>query len=164
MTHKLLKMPKGLWVNFEETIIQQDRQFLTEVARSLSLPVAEVLRRCLGMGSPQAVLVGEDETDCCPWWIKQGDGLWRPCGRRRLTATTPCHLHTRSIPSQQQCLGTDPHLSSIKEARPMRWQGEVYWITGTDTYHEDGRLSNLQFKQINHAGRPVYVAIKNVQG
>jgi len=161
MTQKMLKMPKGLWTDFEETIIQQDRQFLTEVARGFALPVAEVLRRCLGIGSPQAILVGEDETDSCPWWTKQGDGLWRPCGRRRLTATTPCHLHTRSTPSLQQCLGSEPHLSTIEEARPMSWKGEVFWVTDTDTYHEDGRLASIKFKQIEHRGKPVYVAVKN---
>ena len=157
----MFKMPKGLWTDFEETIIQQDRQFLTEVARSLSLPVAEVLRRCLGTGSPQAILVGDAETDACPWWSRHGDGLWRPCGRCRLTPTTPCHLHIRSQPSHTQCLGSDPRLATITEARPMSWQGELYWITDTDTYHEDGRLASVTFKQIEHRGAQLYVAVKN---
>jgi hypothetical protein len=161
MTHKMFKMPKGLWTDFEETIIQQDRQFLTEVARNLGLPVPEVLRRCLGIGSPQAILVGEDETDACPWWIRQGYGLWRPCSRQRLTATTPCHFHTRSTPNHEQCIGTDPRLAAITEAKPMNWNGEIYWVTDTDTYHEDGRLSSVKFKQIDHRGSPLYVAVKN---
>jgi hypothetical protein len=161
MTHKMFKMPKGLWTDFEETIIQQDRQFLTEVARGLSLPINEVLRRCLGTGSPQAILVGDVETDACPWWTRHGDGLWRPCNKYRLTVTTPCHLHTQSQSSHEQCLGSDPRLASIKTATPMNWNGEIYWTTDTDTYHEDGRLSSIKFKQIDHRGTPMYVAVKN---
>ena len=33
------RIPRGLWRDLEETVIQQDRQFLSEVARQLGLPV-----------------------------------------------------------------------------------------------------------------------------
>ena len=38
---RLLRIPHGLWKDLEDTVIQQDRQFLTEVARNLGLPVKE---------------------------------------------------------------------------------------------------------------------------
>jgi hypothetical protein len=43
----------------------------------------------------------------------------------------------------------------------MNWNGEIYWTTDTDTYHEDGRLASVKFKQIDHRGTPMYVAVKN---
>jgi hypothetical protein len=152
----MLRMPKGLWADLEETIIQQDRQFLSEVARSLGLPVAEVLKRCLGSGAPQAVLLGSSE-DTCPWWSRSAEGLWQPCRRLRLNPTAPCSVHTSTKPSPHCCLGSDDRLSTIQEANPLLWDGTVYWSTPEGTFREDGVRVDLTFKRIQHQGSYMWV-------
>jgi hypothetical protein len=147
----LLRMPKGLWADFEETIVQQDRQFLTEVAKSLGLPVPEVLRRVLGLGAPQAVLIGHDETAACPYWDQHGEGLWKPCARLRLTETQPCHLH--SHPSHLSCLGSDARLASLPVAVAFQYENTIYWVTDSDVFREDGISVPLHFKRDSAAGR-----------
>lgn len=154
----MLRMPRGLWADLETTIIQQDRQFLTEVARALGLPVADVIKRCLGTGAPQAVLVGETETDPCPWWNKIGY-LWKPCGRARLTATTPCPVHTHSKPSPTLCLGSDDQLAAVEVAKPFIWNGDLYWCAESSTVREDGIAVPFSFKQIEHRGKVFHVKI-----
>jgi hypothetical protein len=149
--------------DLEETVIQQDRQFLSEVARTLGLPVAEVLKRCLGTGSPQIMLIGDEETGQCPWWEKTGL-LWHPCGRLRLTATTACHVHVHSKPSQHCCLGSDDQLATIEEAQPFLWKGVVYWATSDTTVREDGAVVPFTFKQIEHEGSSIYVKVNNELG
>ena len=156
----MLRMPRGLWADLEDTIIQQDRAFLSEVARALGLPVAEVIKRCLGTGAPQAVLVGDDEAGGCPWWEKT-ELLWRPCSRRRLTATSPCPVHTHSKPSPTLCLGSDDRLAAVEQATAFLWDGDLYWcspISGT-TVREDGTLVPFTFKQIEHQGSPIFVKV-----
>lgn len=149
-TYETLRIPRGLWADLEETVIQQDRQFLSEVARALGLPVQEVLRRCLGTaGAPQQVPVlwtqpdGEDPVSC-PWWERHGDGLWRPCPRVRLAATLPCHIHERSVPCPLTRLASDPLIRSLAAVAPASLpDGELVWYDPTGTiagvFYEDGR-------------------------
>lgn len=147
-TYETLRIPRGLWADLEETVIQQDRQFLSEVARGLGLPVQEVLRRCLGStGAPQQVPIlwtnGKDPVSC-PWWERHGDGLWRPCPRVRLSATLPCHIHERSVPCPLTRMGSDPTLCDLSAVLPATLpNGELVWYdpTGSITgiFYEDGR-------------------------
>ena len=152
-----LRMPKGLWADFEASIIQSDRQFLTEVARDCGLPVQEVIRRCLGTGERQAVLVGDDDTAPCPWWDRSRDGLWKPCGRRRLTTTTPCQIHTSCVPGRSTCIRSDPRLHGSPVATPLLWNSEIYWIADAITFCEDGSRSPIQFKTVVFQGSRIYV-------
>jgi hypothetical protein len=160
---QLLRLPRGLWADLEATVIQQDRQFLTEVARTLGLPVAEVLRRCLGTGAPQSVpvLLGEDaiSSDRCPWWQQYGDGLWRRCCRSRLSPTLPCAVHERSVPCPLTRLDSDPLIRALPRLQPARFGDRLLWYDPANivpTYNEDGtvatdgRVRALQFR-----GRPV---------
>ena len=144
--------------DLEETVIQQDRQFLTEVAKALGLPPAEVIKRCLGTGAPQTMLIGEEDTGLCPWWDKTGL-LWRPCFRLRLTETTACSVHIHSKPSQQCCLGSDDRMAIIQEATPLLWKGTLYWSTPDTTVREDGTPVPFTFKQIEHEGSLMYVCV-----
>lgn len=159
-TFQTLRLPRGLWRDLEETVIQQDRQFLTFMARELGLPVQDVLRRCLGTGAPQAVPVlwmphgateeAEDDADeetaaaaaVCPWWERHGDGLWRRCPRLRLSATLPCQIHERCTPCPLARLDSDPHLADIPVYKPIRHKGCLYWYDPMDStapvYGEDG--------------------------
>ena len=101
--------------------------------------MAEVIKRCLGTGAPQAVLVGDDEAGGCPWWEKT-ELLWRPCSRRRLTATSPCPVHTHSKPSPTLCLGSDDRLAAVEQATAFLWDGDLYWCSSASgtTVREDG--------------------------
>jgi hypothetical protein len=150
-----MRIPRGLWADLEETVIQQDRQFLSEVARSLGLPVPEVLRKCLGTGgtstpcpvlwAPTTFLEGGEEVrPTCPWWECHGGSLWRPCPRIRLSPSLPCAIHERCVPCPLTRLGNDPELVSLPRMLPAtKGEGEpLYWYDPAEvlpTLSEDGR-------------------------
>jgi len=154
-----LRIPRGLWADLEETIIQQDRQFLTEVARSLGLPVQEVLRKILGTGAPQpvAVLSGTVDTDLCPWWTRSAHGLWRPCCRLRLNPTSACQEHMRN----QHAASLESDLSALPTLQPVNYDGNIYWINEDTVYREDGTIEpSRKFKFIDHRGQRICVAYR----
>jgi hypothetical protein len=157
-----LRLPRGLWEDLEQTIIQQDRQFLTEVARALGLPVPEVLRRCLGTGAPQTVPVlttADDTTSRCPWWQHHGDGLWRRCCRQRLSATLPCAVHERSVPCPLTRLDTDPIIRALPVLQPARIGERLLWYDPAGvapTYNEDGTVAtDGRARSVEFRGRRV---------
>lgn len=156
-----LRLPRGLWADLEATVIQQDRQFLTEVARTLGLPVAEVLRRCLGTGAPQSVpiLVGDAESPGrCPWWQQYGDGLWRRCCRSRLSPTLPCAAHERSVPCPLTRLDSDPVIRALPRLQPARFGDRLLWYDPANvapTYNEDGTVADGRVRAVSFRGRPV---------
>jgi hypothetical protein len=159
-----LRIPRGLWADLEETVIQQDRQFLSEVARSLGLPVNEVLRKCLGTGAPQPCPVLwapasflTDAPHTCPWWEIHNGCLWRPCPRLRLSPSLPCQIHERCVPCPLTRLGSDPDLVGLPRLKPVRDKATnlLYWYDPADRLPllcEDGRpvtdrrLVTIQFK------------------
>ena len=140
-----LRIPRGLWNDLEETVIQQDRLFLTEVARSLGLPLQEVLRRCLGTGAPQPCPVlwmplNTQEPDACPWWECHGS-LWRRCPRVRLSPTLPCAIHERCTPCPLARLDDDPVIRALPWRIPVRVGNRCLWVDPTGqapTLREDG--------------------------
>lgn len=165
-----LRIPRGLWTDLEETVIQQDRQFLSEVARSLGLPVPEVLRKCLGTGAPQpcpvlwapAAFMSEDaDNHTCPWWELHNGYLWRPCPRLRLSTCLPCQIHERCVPCPLTRLGSDPELACLPRLKPARdiSTGLLYWYDPADklpTCGEDGRdVSDRRLITIQFQGRSV---------
>jgi hypothetical protein len=152
-----LRLSRELVNDLNDTIIQMEIQFLKEVARDLGLPIQEVLKRCMGMGAMQAMLIGDDETEPCPWWSRSADGLWQPCRRLRLTPTTPCSVHASTKPSSHCCLGSDDRLTTVQEAIPLLWEGTVYWSTPEATFREDGVCVPLTFKRIQHQGAYMWV-------
>lgn len=154
ITHQTLRIPRGLWANLEESVIQQDRQFLSEVARSLGLPVQEVLRKCLGSGTPQIIPVAlEHDTEIqCPWWVKSCDGCWKRCDRRRISPTTPCVVHMHAKKGLFLRLDNDPYLAKLPSLQPIRFKESIYWY-GEDTYvyREDGTIeTDIQFRKIGN--------------
>jgi len=167
-TPTTMRIPRGLWKDLEESVIQQDRQFLTEVARSLGLPVGEVLRKVLGTGGSQLVhvLTSAEDADRCPWWDRIGDGLWRPCARQRMTSAQPCQIHTRPPPtsSPPYRLGVDNHMESLPILSPVLHEGIVYWMSethNTPVFREDGIIvHDLTFKRITFRGDRIWVAVK----
>lgn len=181
MTSLTLRIPKGLWADLEETVIQQDRQFLTEVARSVGLPIPEVLRRCLGTGAATAIPVlwspfstTEDDSDDeeittpnatpCPWWTGTG-ALWRPCQRARLSPTLPCLHHEGLTSSSQVRLGTDPFILALPKRWPVRFRGQLLWADpeGLEPpLSEDGRPEmEGRFRFLTQKGRRIALFIKN---
>jgi hypothetical protein len=150
MTLQTLRLPRGLWADIEETVIHQDRQFLTEVARSLGLPVADVLRKCLGTGADQKVTIVGEDPGACPWWTET-NGLWRSCTRLRLTPTTACQHHRNPVGCR---LGSD---LDLPDAVPLLFEGEIYYV-GETVWREDGEIVPLRFKRIGHLGRRLWVA------
>jgi len=156
-----LRIPRGLWKDLEETVIQQDRQFLAEVARSLGLPITEVIRKVLGSGAAQTVQVlsGEADTDRCPWWDRIGDGLWRPCCRQRISASQPCQMHGRS--STITCLGVDTRLDVMPLSYPVSHEGIIYWVSedpDTHVFREDGVIeTKKEFKRVEVSGHRVWI-------
>jgi hypothetical protein len=144
-----MRIPRGLWTDLEETVIQQDRQFLSEVARSLGLPVQEVLRKCLGSGAPHAIPVTLDQDGLqCPWWTRTSDGCWCRCRRQRTGPTAPCHVHIHTIPGTHR-LDTDPYLAGVTPLRPVRYRGSIYWFGPNHVYGEDGMiLPNISIRII----------------
>ncbi len=163
-----LRVPKGLWADLEETVIQQDRAFLSEVARSLGLPVAEVLRKVLGTGAPQpiAVLIGSPSEDpaCCPWWIKSAAGCWAPCTRQRLNPTSACQIHLHAITGPTLGIRSDPRFVTLPTLSPVRYNGNIYWVSedaDTHVYREDGSIeSDIAFKFIEHRGQRICVVVQ----
>ena len=169
---KTFRIPKGLWADLEETVIHQDRSFLTEVARSLGLPVAEVLRKCLGTGANQSIPVmwisGNDadtdtdtETECCPcpWWDLHG-ALWRRCNRHRLSSTLPCYKHERTHSSPVSKILSKTDLQQLPTRFPFRRNGALYWASETDPIplSEDGSpLTDWTCRILQHEGRRIAV-------
>ena len=162
-TLQTMRIPRGLWADLEETVIQQDRQFLTEVARNLGLPIQEVLRKCLGSGAPQQVqvIVGEELSDLCPWWLRSEGGCWRACGRLRASPSAPCSHHTHAQTGPALCLSSDSRLASLPTLTPVSYEGEIYWIgDGTHTYREDGSIEpTLEFKFIDHRDQRICIVV-----
>ena len=163
------RIPRGLWDDLEATVIQQDRQFLSEVARQLGLPVPEVLRRCLGtsgVSHPTPVLWAPStstDPEPCPWWECHGDGLWRRCPRIRLSSTLPCQIHERCTPCPLARLNTDPYIRALPTRIPVRWADELYWVDPTGAhppFREDGSVEDRGvFKQITVDDEPAWVWI-----
>ena len=149
-------------------MIQQDRAFLSEVARSLGLPVQEVLRRCLGTGAQQPVPVlwapsTSTHVDVCPWWECHGDGLWRRCPRLRLSSTLPCNIHERCTPCPLARLDSDPIISDLPWVQPITWNNRVYWIDPANpdaaARREDGAVeTEFKFRYIDFRGKQILVA------
>lgn len=161
-----LRLPRGLLRDLEDTVIQQDRLFLAEVARTLGLPTQEVIRRCLGTGAPQPTPVlwaphDSDDHECCPWWEMHGDGLWRRCPRMRLCPTLPCQIHERSTPCPLTRLNSDPHIRNLPRYEPVSWNDEIYWMDPTGehaTFREDGSVDRTgTFRYITHEGERICV-------
>jgi hypothetical protein len=156
-TIQTLRIPRGLWADLEETTIQQDRQFLISVARELHLPVADVLRRCLGMGTMHGVptLWGAPTEELCPWWDCHGDGLWRRCPRLRLSPTLPCQMHERCVPCPMARLDSDPFIRALPVSVAVRWDDTLYWVDPDGNARtEDGALcEHLRFRRVRFQGR-----------
>ena len=163
---KTFRIPKGLWDDLEQTVIHQDRSFLTDVARSLGLPVQDVLRKCLGTGANQAIPVvwcsGAEEADAterCPWWDMHGE-LWRPCPRHRLSPTLPCYKHERTKTSDVAKIHSDPYLQQLPLRFPVRKDGTLYWCSETDPIPlaEDGTpVSEWTCRIVMHAGSRIAI-------
>jgi hypothetical protein len=168
MITQTFRLPRGLWQDLEETVIHQDRAFLSDVARSLGLPVQEVLRRCLGTGAQQPVPVlwapsSSTTLPTCPWWECHGEGLWRRCPRLRLSPTLPCNIHERCTPCPLARLDSDPVIRDLPWSHPITWNNRVYWIdpTNSDTfaYREDGSIeTDFRFRYVNFRGRRILFA------
>jgi hypothetical protein len=170
MTSLTLRIPKGSFDDFTETVIQFDRQFLTMVAPTLGLSVAEVLRRCLGTGAATPIPVlwaphpSEDDEDLpkCPWWTATGS-LWRPCQRLRLAPTLAC-LHHDST-SKGGRLASDPFIRGLPKRWPVRFRDQLLWADpeGLEpALHEDGRPElEGRFRFTEHQGRRVAIFIKH---
>jgi hypothetical protein len=166
---QVLRIPRGLWNDLEETVIQQDRQFLTTVARELGLPVNDVLRRCLGMGAPQPVPVLwgtpdlDSTTDLCPWWECHGQGLWRRCPRLRVAATMPCQIHERCTPCPLSRLDSDPEMRRMSWVIPLRVGEVLYWVDPENRLpprNEDGSLcTTRRFKCIQRDGEKHWILL-----
>lgn len=166
LLQQTLRLPRGLWADLEDTVILHDRQFLTEVARSLGLPVGDVLRRCLGTGAPQAVPVlwgACAGAERCPWWECRGY-LWRPCPRPRLSPTLPCAIHERSTPCPLALLETDPYIRQLPTYSPVRHEGVLYWWDPTGAgpvLCEDGSVvPDVEIRRCDFRGRSVLVWVQ----
>jgi hypothetical protein len=167
LLRQTLRLPRGLWADLEETVILHDRQFLTEVARSLGLPVADVLRRCLGTGAPQSVPVlwGSCTSSRvrCPWWECHGQ-LWRPCPRPRLSESMPCAIHERSTPCPMTILATDPSLKELPIYEPIRHEGDLYWWDPTGVgpvLYEDGTVvPDVKIRRCEYKDRRILVWVQ----
>jgi hypothetical protein len=138
-----LRIPQGLWNDLETSIIKKDQQFLKEVARSLGLPIQDVLRKCL-TGKPTQVPVlwmNHDDPQQCPWYTSRGS-LWFPCQRKRLSPNLPCCIHER--PSENTCLNTDPILQSAIRRIPVTRNKCLYWVDpqSGSALHENGMLDS----------------------
>ena len=170
---QILRIPKGLWADLEETVIQQDRQFLTDVARSLGLSVPEVLRRCLGTGAVTPIPVlwisspdQEETTDTCPWWSSTPNGaLWRPCHRSRMAPTLPCCRHEGISSGSIYRLASDPFITALPKRWPVRFRSAIVWADpdGIEpAVYEDGRPElEGRFRFIQHRGKRIALFIKN---
>lgn len=171
-----LRIPRGLWHDLEDSMYQQDRQFLTEVARSLGLPPADVIRRCLGVMGQQTALPilwtppQTNKPTACPYWECHGDGLWRRCPRLRLSSTLPCAAHERvSAGTPRTALNSDPLIQALPWRTPVRWRDELFWVDPTGQappFAEDGRtVDTCQFKRMrDHNDKPMWIVVPRSGG
>lgn len=153
-----LRIPRGLWNDLETSVIKQDKQFLIEVARSLGLPIKDVLSKCL-VGRPTCVptlWLNHDDPEGCPWYSARGS-LWFRCERKRLSPNLPCCIHER--PSQANLLGTDQIIQTAVRCLPVRREGVLYWVRPDGTaVHEDGSPKEGGiFIMSSHKGRRIAI-------
>ena len=154
-----LRIPRGLWADLEQTVIHQDRQFLREVAKTLGLPVNDVIKKCLGTSGAQTqllVLMGsdlslslslsssddEESKDSeklfqCPWYVNKGSSasrttLWTQCSRVRLTESSACVIHQNAVAGPSLCLKHDVAKKCLPTMIPVQHKGSVYWWCPTD--------------------------------
>lgn len=136
-----IRIPRGLWDDLEQTVIYMDRQIVAAIARELGLNVAETIRRILGTGSPQLVMISAEPLDPCPWYDLVGGTRWRPCIRQRMGPTRPCQFHER--PGPKHALMVD-----AEEIEPFIVDDRIYWTSDVKdniTYREDGTIET-EFK------------------
>lgn len=174
-SYRTLRLPRGLLEDLEESVIQFDRQFLTEVGLSLGLSraaIAPMIRQILGTGAPQNILtlwtppVTDTDTDTnllfCPWWECHGGNLWRRCPRHRLSPSLPCCIHERAVPCPLTRLGTDPELLALPLLQPIEYDNRIFWVgpDGTPCYAEDGTVPTdgvIRFATDNGERVPLFV-------
>jgi hypothetical protein len=172
LTYKTLRLPRGFLQDFEETVIQFDRQFLTEVGLSLGMTraaIAPLIRQVLGTGAPQPVLallappIAEEAPAFCPWWECRGDNFWRRCPRHRVSPSLPCSIHERAVPCPLTRLDSDPFFRDAPFLQPMEFENRIYWVNsgGTRCYNEDGTLSTdgvIRFQMADGELTPVFIS------
>jgi len=154
-----LRIPRGLWEDLEESVINQDRQFLIEVARSLGLPIKDVLRKCL-IAKP--VLIPYDtDVEVCPWsTLSQSKTLWFPCHRKRLAPTLPCCIHEKNRSNAKLTL----ELADLPRRIPVTRNKILYWIdpAGIEPpLHENGSIAEGRFILTRHRGVQVAIWTKS---
>ena len=172
LTYKTLRLPRGLLQDFEETVIQFDRQFLTEVGLSLGMTraaIAPLIRQVLGTGASQPVLAlwappfeEEEAPAFCPWWECHGGNLWRRCPRHRVSPSLPCSIHERAVPCPLTRLDTDPFLQEMPLLQPVEYENRIFWVgaEGTPCYNEDGTVPMdgvIRFYTVDGERVPVFV-------
>ena len=162
MTSLTLRMPRGLWEDFEQAVIIQARAWLKEIARELGLPAADLIRICLGTsGVPQTVLIAAEPQGQCPWFNCLGDGLWRPCQRQRLRPTGPCQFHERPSAQGQTSLSVDG--LGLGFVYPYSFKGRIYWTADEPNavvFREDGTVETtfrIAFFSKDGERRPIIV-------
>lgn len=162
-----LRIPRGLWEDLETTVLNQDKQFLREVAISLGLPPPEVIRQCLGTsGVPTSITTlwspaRSAAPEGCPWWECHGDNMWRRCPRLRLSDTLPCHIHERCTPCPLARLDSDPFIRGLPWIKPVQHDGQLFWVeeaTGIARREDGFIVADGRFKRIrDQTGEHVWV-------
>jgi hypothetical protein len=157
MTQIKIRIPRGLWEDLEVSVMKQDRQFISDVARALGLPVQEAIRKCLGPAlTPLPTLWIHDSNveDICPWLTLRG-ALWTPCVRPRLSPTLPCCYHEKDKDAK---LKTDPDIVAAPRRYPVKREGILYWVDPTGEappLYEDGTVAPGQFRFSQHKGKKI---------
>lgn len=162
-----VRMPYGLWDDFQEALIIQGRAWLKEVARELGLPAADVIRLCIGKsGTPQAVLISPEPQEQCPWFNCLGDGLWYPCQRQRLRPTGPCQFHERPCDQSQSLLSADGLGFGV--VYPYSFNGKIYWTADepdATVFREDGTVeTEFRIAFFNDDGERKPIIIRHLCG
>lgn len=170
ISFETLRIPRGLWKDLEDTIIESDKKFLEEISRTLGLNKNEVFAHCgYGKGGggerksiPCCILgIEQDDSDeklRCPWYSKIGH-IWEPCIHLRMSESTPCPLHIFTNPSNKYALRNSPFIQSLPVVQKIFYNDDLYWVlfNGKQTTHvfrEDGTLDEtLKFRWIKSPDR-----------
>lgn len=134
-THTTVRrMPVGMLDHLQTICARQDQQFITDVARILGLPAAEMRRKILGtLGTPTLVCTESD-----PWWMGtqcpimvqcSHTNMWSRCGHMSEAHGT-CWRHRFT----KTPVFTDPQFAEMDKRTPFRLDGELYWVA------EDGSV------------------------
>ncbi len=160
LTTETQYIPALLWDSLQNICYQLDAKFVTDVAKLIKVPAAELKRRVLGTrGMKTAVTVADG-----PWWLGQQcplmelrSNLWKRCGAL-CDASGFCMKHSGF---KQGSAGLrhkdDPHFAAVSRRIPVRADDNILWACVKTGAVYNGLGARLPEYKCILGGKPILI-------